>query len=577
MARKTPVFRSDAPPTTWDGFLDLPLPDGAHPIGIALALSQAGAKQMGYEKFFGVSADINPYTVGAAMLGALARYEGPPLSRDAVVPAAEAEQDGGTRLMVHALGIVDPVVRSDRQTPESLDRIWGVLLGGVCSYAALQGHLWTDIARAQVLLGEQPYGSLPQEPSLVRGLIEEDLGANFGMVMAILIAAVSRAAELPIINLPDYVENEGRRDEILTSFRNMAEKLACPVQDVRRVIYEDFARGSTLESRTYTFWMRHPLVDLGGDYFLLAPHAFLRQSLGTGLLFLMRQVAQTRHRRPDNPVSQMLGTRFQTYVGEVLKARGDAIEIHHEFHYSSAHATRLSPDHTVFDKGLKTHVLHVEVKSTRLSLDTFLGSGLSSLKTEIRRKFCEPIVQVIEYLHNLSAEREGGTIHERARHLVDRILDTEQHTVLVVVPHLPPVFQFRDVRRAVIESALARLSDETREWFDEWRKRRPFKWHILGVHEIEVYAGMKTRHGLGSVLRRYLRAIRGQVPVDDKGMTNSFVDHLRSLARGRLDMRNPRMLAVVNGLFDQAADALGREMPRRPTDLSTGPSPGEGE
>lgn len=522
--RVQPTFLTQEKPITWEAFFSARLPPETNFAGLAFHLADYGMKRIG---FLGPRFDIdglNPFTIGAAMMGALARCTAP-VTAPPPKTLGGVEGRVGEFLMRNAKRIASPrLLAADRRTDEGQRTIRSIFLGHTsCTFAA-QGNPMMAWARIRFLLGCSTVAPSADVAALADDLSCELLGCDLATAVAAATLVVAHVSRSPYVDLDAWMRDLADRPALAAAVRRYVEASSLPLGRVRTVVTDELAAHDDMTPRVLRFWQQFPLVHMGGPHYLPGPPQLVVGELGMGLLFRLLRVATARNGGdPRTPFSNLLGKRFEGYIERLLAEASDRAEVvpEHEFHRT---ADLRSSDVIAFDRNHNVVTLF-EAKILRLSPSAFFGIDNEAFVKDLRVRLGAALAQPVRYLWRLALAREAGAIRPEVQAVSERILDTKNVVIAVVVPSLPFPIASRDFRRFVWEGAASELGKDTApdgsgplRWFEEFRKPHDVRWGVLDAEDVEYLVGWKTKRRLGRTLLQFFAEVSKEGTIGDGGL-----------------------------------------------------------
>jgi len=539
---------------TWEALLDYDWPRQPHPALVALALAKAALLRIPEGEVSSEDPRASVWTLGAAMLAALAKQTAPLTEADAGRGIGDDEMFVGDCLIELVCGL-DAI--SDPVDGES---IWGAWFGMIGAQHSVQADIGTSLVRARAILGLGMFADPGSQET--DDLIRTHYGADLATACALLMVLPTRLRTHPAFHVGRELRGSPRRDELAPIFAKMMRGMSREAVDVRRTVLEDMRGLRGLYTVTCAFWQRFPAVHLGSGHYLLAPYRLVAAQLGFGLVLHVMRLALEKYGRRDNPVTVAMGNRFQRYVHRVLSELADH-EVVDEHEFIRGGSER-SADHLVFDPDGRC-VTVVEDKLARLSYRTFFGHGLSALEHDITRWIAPSLRQAFVYLHRAQTAGERRRLAAAREDISRRVVACEAINIVVVVPAFPPIAHAQQIRDRIAAILSDEIESWAREhsragvglavWYSRLRSDRRVAWHVLEVEDLENFVAYRARgQALGGTIRRYLDAVAGKPPIDGTRFLKGFGEYVRS----SMQHAKSRIPDLIASAFNEAVDESNR-------------------
>jgi hypothetical protein len=563
-------FLPSGPRLSWPEYLALPWPAAADP---ALVCLQAAQRHL--ELFAPLTAGFregdarNTQTIGAAMLAAIARMKEP------WTPGAPLQARAEDALVADFL--IDAAARIRPPLEEgSLALTQAYLFGSLTAQLATQQPLATRQLIVTKLLGwpnAGPSGSLAADPG-TWALDPEPALRVAAVILAHSQGNVYFSGPESVKGLGD-TKLESQVGEAFLSWTSVdAWKLAPRIA-------EELRDRDGLDTGTLKFWLFNPIVHLGSGHYVLAPNGWLMDSLMLGTVHRLMADERARRGGAKTPLSDALGHRFESYIGEILARAGHGSAVWPEQPISTKRgAKHVSTDFTIWDAADPDAIVLLETKLRGMPAAVFGGSEPGALRAALESVLVPPLFQALRTVYHMHESRSRNDVPADAEPLVDAVLRARQVTVAVVLPDYPTSLNCKLVHRLSEEIVGASiLSPEAREswpgfatWFTAYRASHYIRWVWLRAADLELYAGWKYAPPLAGTLNRFAALAMARPLLLDRSVALTWNDWLLSLgASGEL---HPELRAQAGDFWNSQARAVyGRDLTNPPAPLpSAGPA-----
>jgi hypothetical protein len=354
----------------------------------------------------------------------------------------------------------------------------------------LQGMLQTDtlheMARSGLLGGavaSQAF-NLSKEPAF-----DDLLMARYGVGAEALFAAHfglwARAVQHPFVHVPTVLQHVSPGSEADQALRAVLAHYSQTPRDAARALQEGPLAGFRGFSKVFGLFSERPLLRIGPDHYICAPHPLVRLVAQRSSFMAVRGAARADSPASRASVGHLLGERVARYAVHVL-ARAmpgwEPIDTH-----GDTVAQGLPDGLLVSSDGAE--VLLLEAKARVPPPSVLLGGD--------RRMLIDTFGRILAQLFKSAHALDGGAAPATAlqTRATARVQAAREIHLLGLLPTCPAGLHLPLARSLLMEEAIAMLNDEAqRRWVaSALGSGRLRAWHIDGLDAIEAF-GMRRLH-----------------------------------------------------------------------------------
>ncbi len=433
------------------------------------------------------------------------------------------------------------------------------LVSNLCEGYAYQSSIVYRVANTLVLLGLKSFRGLAASSDEVDSLFNEFVGLRAYDYVLTLFALWSLAVKGSALDSRFFLSEGPRRNELIVPVGSVIEELARDFDKYR--LFEDLpqAESYTGKARACAFFSRWPLIRLNEHQFIFFAHPFFKIQIASKSVTKALALARKRERgEPRTAFSQWLGGRLEAFFSELCELWRPG-EHFPEYEYIQG---QKSPDQIVFERhGSKEVACLFQLKAKMLTEAAHFGSSDESVRRDLAGAFSETLYKTIQFIVRAEAAARNERLKPENAALTRRILGCERFCMIGIVPDMPSVFTFRDMREILLEEVESHLEPGEREWFRQHFVRKCV-WHVMELEEFERF--LSIPQGERQIYKRITGYLREADPAGDiikRGLLPSnFRSYLiRKFGRydaatneRRLDLYVPELRELFN---EFAADA----------------------
>jgi len=361
----------------------------------------------------------------------------------------------------------------------------------LCENSAYQAEIPYRLANTLVLLGLKPFKGLCASPDRADSLFRQYVGLSAYEYVLTLFGLWSVGLKSSLLDTRTLLRDGERRAELIGPVTSVITELSLQFDEYRTFERLPPAKSYTGKARACAFFSRWPLIRLNEHQYMVAAHPFLKVQLLHKSLTKALALARTAEGRASTSFSQHLGARLEGFFSELceLWRPGDHFS---EYQYLTGGKEK-SPDRIVFERhGSKSVACLFQLKLKMLSEATHFGITDESVRKDLASAFSETIYKTIGFLARAEAAAQAGQLRKDTEVLTRRILSCERFCLIGVVPDLPAIFTFQDLRQILLDEVVSHLDATERTWF-EAHFRSKCVWHVMDLDEFEWFLSIPTR------------------------------------------------------------------------------------
>ncbi len=356
----------------------------------------------------------------------------------------------------------------------------------------LQGDTMHEIARGAILAGTVAVPSLGlQESAAGDEMLRLHVGVGAEAYFAAMFGLWARASQHPFIHLPTFLRHFRFGTAAEEGVRAALHRHALTPEEARaRLVSPEFRafRGS---SRAFALFSEHPFLKVGPDYFLSAPHPFVRLAARSSLFFATKAAA----RRPEwERVRHAIGERFVRYTHGLALAAAPGADIWDTHGVAEPQGL---PD-IVLGGGVAGWVMLVEVKARTPPPTVLVGSSSEQFRQDFNDMYPKWLAQLIKAAWRLDTSTstlEVGLVVRRARRI----------HLLALAPMVPAGLHLPMFRHLIEREAILQLPAGAAAWFAQARASGRFAtWHVDGIEALEAFIARARGETLPEMLEQWL-------------------------------------------------------------------------
>ena len=420
-----------------------------------------------------------------------------------------------------------------------------------------QAAILNRVVHTLVILGLKGFRRLPAAPERTDRLFRDGVGLSAYEYVLTLFAVWSKARVDSLIDIATFLPPQARDPEYHDRLRALVEQLSLRFDEFRDTAVLPAAASYTGKARACAYFSRWPLIRLDETRFMSAGHPFLKIQIGTKSMTKALALARQKEGKGSTEYSTWLGQRLELFFGELCELWRPG-EHFGEFEYLKQRPER-SPDRIIFEQhGSKVVCCLFQLKLKMLSEASHFGASRETIQKDLASA-SETIYRSIRFIVRATKADKENNLRPQFATLTRRILAADRFCMLGVVPDMPSVFVFRELRQQLVEEVKQHLRGADREWFDRNFDSK-CTWHIMDLDEFEFFLGLPTQHRqLFKRLTGYFRDAGVNGPLTTGGrMPVNF----RSYLINKFGGENPetgarRLLALVpeiSAIYDEMVE-----------------------
>lgn len=466
---------------------------------------------------------------------------------------------------LHADGVdPDDFVTTKPNTPERVASAVRFATWLLAENHAYQAPILNRVANTLVILGLKGFQRLEALPEKTDHLFREAVGITGYDYILTLFGLWAKARVDSLIDLPTFLPLQARDPDRREHLLAAVEELSLRFDKYRDADVFPVAQTYTGKGRACALFSRWPLIRLNETQFMSAGHPFLKIQIGTKTLTKVLAFARKKEERPSTDYSTWAGHRLELFFGELCELWRPG-EHFAEYEYMKQGNER-SADRILFEQhGSSTVCCLFQLKLKMLSDASHFGASSEAMQKDLASSFSETIYKTIRFLVRASeAAKEGGLRYESAD-LTRQILSADRFCLIGIVPEMPSVFVFRDLRQQLLAEVLDHLRPAEREWFD--RNSARCVWHVMDLDEFEFFLGLPAdeRH-FYKRLTGYFRHAGVNGPLTNGGtlpsnfrsyLINKYGERNAEAGSPRLFAPVPDLLAIYEGMVEDVKGHFG--------------------
>ncbi|PTL84357.1 hypothetical protein DAT35_04475 [Vitiosangium sp. GDMCC 1.1324] len=379
--------------------------------------------------------------------------------------------------------------------------------------------------------------------------------------MLTLVGLWSFALQNPALDTRTFLQDGPKRQELAPAFSSVLDELSLRFDEFRGLDVFPVAQEYTGKARACAFFSRWPLIRLNDHQFIVAAHPFLKIQVATKSITKALALAREDEGGGSTMYSRWMGGRLELFFGELCELWRPSGHFG-EYEYL-AKGSEKSPDRIIFEQhGSKNVACLFQLKLKMLSEATHFGAKDESIRKDLASAFSETIYKTVKFLVRAETAVANGQLREDNADLTRRILKCDRFCLVGIVPDMPSVFTFGDLRSMLLTEVKANLNASEREWFDRHFSSRCV-WHIMDLHEFEFFLSIPAREReLYKRLLAYFRDadVNGPFIRDEKLPTNFRTYLIRrygrpapATERHRIDSYVPELFSIFAGTIEDVS------------------------
>jgi hypothetical protein len=455
---------------------------------------------------------------------------------------------------VHPDYYVNARTSEEKRTAMTLNMIWTI-----CENGIYQGDFIYKVANQLVLSGLVGFKNLPANPTRTEELFQRRLGISAYDYMMSLFALWTMAHNFGSVNVTSFIRSGPRKNELDQATQQVLNELSLRFNEfIPRSNTEPYIN-YTGKSKSLSLFTRWPMINLNDELYLFAGHPFVKIQSTSKFLTKALALARIEERIPDTQFSQFVGLeRFEPFFRELCEIWAPEGGHYDEYVYLRRGNSK-SADRIAFEKHGTSKIVHLfQLKLKSLKEASHYGVTIDDVVSDLSGAFSRLISQTIKFLYALNQAKIAGNLAPEHEELSLRILAADKYSLIGIVPDLPSIFIFKQLRDKIIEGSEALLNQQEKVWYDQSLKRK-FLWHIFDLSEFEIFISLpRTKRDFYKVLSKYLRDSRvdeylidniGRLPYDFRSyMISKFGEAKLEDGSRRIDTIQPDLLDIYENL-----------------------------
>lgn len=358
----------------------------------------------------------------------------------------------------------------------------------LCENHAYQTNVIYRVANTLVLLGLKPFRGIEASPAATDNLFKKHVGLLAYEFVLTLFGIWSMAIKDPIIDTRTLLQEGPRKKELMEPVSSVIAELSRTFDKYR--VFDGYPEAQTYtgKARPCAFFSRWPLIRLNEHQFVVAAHPFLKIQIATKAITKAMALARREEGgEARTAFSQGLGRRMEAFFGELCELWRPG---HHFAEYEYVQGQK-SPDRIVFERhGSKEVACLFQLKTKMLLEATHFGSSEESIRRDLAGAFSETLYKTIQFLAHAKESERDGRLKTETLPLTRRVLACERFCLIGIVPDMPSVFSFPDLRRVLLEEVQAHLDPGAKEWFRQHFAKRCV-WHVMDLDDFEWFLSIR--------------------------------------------------------------------------------------
>jgi hypothetical protein len=457
--------------------------------------------------------------------------------------------DAGLKAALQAEGVEPDDFRgAEHGTPEAVAPAIRFATWLLTENQIYQAAIVNRVVHTLVILGLKGFGRLQQSPERTDELFRDGVGLSGYEYVLTLFGVWAKARVDSLIDLETFLPPQTREPQHHARLRALVEALSMRFDEFRDISKLSGAGSYSGKALACAYFSRWPLIQLNDTRFMSAGHPFLKIQIGTKSMTKALALARVREGRGSTEYSGWLGRRLEAYFAELceLWRPGDHFG---EYEYLNQ-GNELSPDRIIFEQhGSKLVCCLFQLKLKMLSEASHFGASSETMQRDLASA-SETIYRTIKFLVRAAQADAEGELRPESALLTRKILSADKFCFVGIVPDMPAIFVFRELREQLVQEVMNHLQGVEREWFDRNFQSKCL-WHVMDLDEFEFFLGLPPKHReLFKRLTGYFRDAGVNGPLTAGGRVPQ---NFRSYLISKFGDENPetgarRLMALVPGL-----------------------------
>ena len=412
----------------------------------------------------------------------------------ATVAATDAEG-------VQSDSYVNASTADERKASNVLHMIWIL-----CENSIYQGDFVYKLVNQMIITGIVGFRNLPEDGDWTERLFQTQLGISAYDYFLALFGLWSLTQKFGHINTEKLIKDGSRKEELTKICQLVIDELSLKHNEYSKKAetapYNTYS-GKSLPLSLFSRW---PLINLNDELYANAGHPFMTIQLTSKLLTKSLALARTEEKIGDTKYSQYLGlNRLEPFFSELCDIWQPSGGHYPEYEFEQKTNAR-SSDRIAFERHGSSNIAHLfQLKLKSLKEASHYGVSIDPVLSDLKGAFSKLVSQSVKFLFALQKSANANKLRDEHKALSRRILSADKYCFIGIVPDLPSVFVFKQLRDQVIQDVEAALLADEKDWYDKHLKGK-FLWHIMELPEFETFITLPEKNrDFYKILSKYLR------------------------------------------------------------------------